>query len=100
MQVSPKGKPFIFRHNFLIIQWDARETSVGLLVPFSKIWPKVPTSLTLSAQQASSQKQSNQITKGETVRYIEDEGQALWLVMGVGDQDGEKMVNITTVCHY
>ncbi|CAL8394140.1 unnamed protein product [Boreogadus saida] len=71
------------------------ENNNGLLVPFYKIQPIVPSSLTLSAQQAS-QKQSNQITKGETVRYVEDESQALWLVMGVGDQDGEPMVNITT----
>ncbi|CAL8271281.1 unnamed protein product [Arctogadus glacialis] len=72
------------------------ENNNGLFVPFSQIQPIVPSSLTLSTQQASSQKQSNQITKGETVRYYDDESQALWLVMGVGDQDGEPMVNITT----
>ncbi|XP_059922336.1 ubiquitin carboxyl-terminal hydrolase CYLD isoform X3 [Gadus macrocephalus] len=72
------------------------ENNNGLLVPFSKIQPIVPSSLTLSTQQASSQKHSNQITKGETVRYVDDKSQALWLVMGVGDQDGEPMVNITT----
>ncbi|XP_030227866.1 ubiquitin carboxyl-terminal hydrolase CYLD isoform X3 [Gadus morhua] len=68
----------------------------GFFVPFSKIQPIVPSSLTLSTQQASSQKQSNQITKGDTVHCVDDESQALWLVMGVVDQGGELMVNITT----
>ncbi|CAL8309437.1 unnamed protein product [Lota lota] len=70
------------------------ENNDGLFVPFSRIRPIVSTFPT--AQQASFKAQSNQITQGETVSYLDDQSEGLWIVLGLGDNEGEPSVCIAT----